>query len=444
VIRNDERRDFVLRTVEERGIRFIRLWFTDVLGFLKSFAIPPEELAEALDEGVGFDGSAIDGFARVQESDMVARPDPSTFQILPWRPGVLGVTRMFCDIVTPEGAPFEGDPRSVLRRAVTHASDLGFSFYVGPEVEFFLFDSATDPAPLDVGSYFDLTPLDVGSDFRRRAITYLEEMGIPVKDSHHEVAASQHEIDLRHTDAMSMADSVMTMRLVVKEVARELGIYASFMPKPIQGAWGSGMHTHMSLFEGERNAFFDATDRYYLSKVARSFIAGVLRHAREITAVTNQWTNSYKRLVPGYEAPVNVCWGVRNSSALIRVPQAKPGKEPACRIEYRAPDPACNPYLTFALILSAGLAGIEGEYDLPPEATDDIWAMTDVERWGMGIESLPESLPEALTEMRRSELVHDVLGEHLFEWFIANKRAEWDEYRTYVTDLELERNLPRL
>jgi glutamine synthetase len=444
VIRNDEQRDFVLRTVEEREIRFIRLWFTDVLGFLKSFAIPPEELAEALDEGVGFDGSAIDGFARVQESDMVARPDPSTFQILPWRPGVPGVARMFCDIVTPEGTSFEGDPRSVLRRAVAHASDLGFSFYVGPEIEFFLFDSSTDPAPLDVGSYFDLTPLDVGSDFRRRAITYLEEMGIPVKDSHHEVAASQHEIDLRHTDAMSMADSVMTMRLVVKEVARELGIYASFMPKPIQGAWGSGMHTHMSLFEGERNAFFDATDRYYLSKVARSFIAGVLRHAREITAVTNQWTNSYKRLVPGYEAPVNVCWGVRNSSALIRVPQAKPGKEPACRIEYRAPDPACNPYLTFALILSAGLAGIEGEYDLPPEATDDIWAMTDVERWGVGIESLPESLPEALAEMRRSELVHDVLGEHLFEWFIANKRAEWDEYRTYVTGLELERNLPRL
>jgi glutamine synthetase len=437
-------RSFVLRTLEERDIRFIRLWFTDVLGFLKSFAIPAEELSEALDEGVGFDGSAIDGFARAQESDMVAHPDPSTFQTLPWRPEHPGVARMFCDIRTPDGEAFQGDPRAVLRRTLRRAADLGFSFYVGPEIEFFLFPNSTTPEPLDMGSYFDLTPLDVGSDFRRRAITYLEQMGIPVKDSHHEVAASQHEVDVRHADALTMADSVVTFRLVVKEVAQELGIYATFMPKPIQGAWGSGMHTHLSLFEGERNAFFDPTDPYYLSKTARSFTAGLLRHAREISAVTNQWVNSYKRLVPGYEAPVYVCWGVRNRSALVRVPLTKPGKESATRIEYRAPDPACNPYLAFALMLAAGLRGIEEEYELPAEATDDIYAMTDEERLDEGIASLPESLPEALGAMKRSGLVREVLGDHLCEWFITNKRAEWNEHRSYVTGLELERNLPRL
>jgi glutamine synthetase len=437
-------RTFVQRTVEERQIRFVRLWFSDVLGFLKSFAVPAEELPEALEEGVGFDGSAIAGFARVQESDMIAHPDPATFQLLPWRPDSPGVARMFCDIRTPEGETFAGDPRAVLRRALERAADLGFSFYAGPEIEFFLFPDASTPEPLDMGSYFDLTPLDVGSDFRRRAITYLEQIGVPVKDSHHEVAASQHEVDLRHTDALTMADSVMTFRLVVKEVAQELGVYATFMPKPIQGAWGSGMHTHLSLFEGERNAFFDPTDPYYLSKTARAFTAGLLRHAREISAVTNQWVNSYKRLVPGFEAPVYVCWGVRNRSALVRVPLTKPGKEQASRVEYRAPDPACNPYLTFALLLSAGLRGIEREYDLPPEATDDIYGMTDVERWGAGIESLPESLPESLAEMQRSEMVREVLGDHLFEWFIANKKAEWNEHRSYVTGLELERNLPRL
>ena len=440
----DDVRTFVLRTVQEREIRFIRLWFTDVLGFLKSFAIPAEELPEALEEGTGFDGSAIDGFARVQEADMVAHPDPSTFQLLPWRPDQPGVARMFCDIRRPDGEDFEGDPRGVLRRAISRASDLGFSFYVGPEIEFFLFPDSSTPEPLDVGSYFDLTPLDVGSDFRRRTITYLEELGVPVKDSHHEVAASQHEVDLRHADALTMADSVMTFRLVVKEVAQELNVYATFMPKPIQGAWGSGMHTHVSLFEGERNAFFDPTDPHYLSKTAQRFMAGLLHHAREISAVTNQWVNSYKRLVPGYEAPVYVCWGVRNRSALVRVPLTKPGKEVACRIEYRAPDPACNPYLAYALMLAAGLRGIEEERDLPPEATDDIYGMTEVERWDAGIPALPESLPEAIAEMQRSELVREVLGEHLFAWFIANKRAEWNEHRSYVTGLELERNLPRL
>ena len=336
---DDDVRTFVIRTAEERGIRFIRLWFTDILGFLKSFAIPAEELPEALSEGVGFDGSAIDGFARVQEADMVAHPDPSTFQILPWRPGMSGVARMFCDIRTPEGTLFEGDPRAVLRRAIARANDMGLSFYVGPEIEYFLFRDSTTPEPLDVGTYFDLTPLDVGSDFRRRVIDYLEQLGVPVKDSHHAIAASQHEVDLRHTDALTMADSVMTFRLAVKEVAQELGVYATFMPKPLQGVDGSSMHTHMSLFEGGRNAFFDPTDRYYLSKTGRSFVAGLLRHAREISAVTNQWVNSYKRLVPGFEAPLYVCWGVSNRSALVRVPLTKPGKEASARIEYRAPTP---------------------------------------------------------------------------------------------------------
>ncbi|MGZ4151859.1 MAG: glutamine synthetase family protein, partial [Actinomycetota bacterium] len=418
----DDVRSFVLRTAEEREIRFIRLWFTDVLGFLKSFAIPVEELDVALEEGVGFDGSAIDGFARVQEADMVAHPDPSTFQILPWRPGMSGVARMFCNIRTPENVLFEGDPRAVLRRALDRATALGFSFYIGTEIEFFLFRNATLPEPLDVGTYFDLTPLDVGSDFRRRVIAYLEHFGVPVKDSHHAIAASQHEVDLRHTDALTMADSVMTFRLAVKEVAQELDVYATFMPKPIQGADGSSMHTHMSLFEGDRNAFFDATDPYYLSKTARSFVAGLLRHAREISAVTNQWVNSYKRLVPGFEAPLYLCWGVRNRSALVRVPLTKPGKEAACRIEYRAPDPACNPYLAFALILSAGLRGVEHEYELPTEAANDIYAMSEAERSDLGIEPLPESLPEAIAEMQRSELVREALGEHLFEWFIANKK----------------------
>ncbi|HXF57156.1 MAG TPA: type I glutamate--ammonia ligase [Actinomycetota bacterium] len=435
---------FVLQAAEEHRIRFVRLWFTDVLGYLKSFAIPAEELPEALAEGVSFDGSSIDGFARVQEADMVARPDPTTFELLPWAPEDRRVARMFCDIYTPDGEPFAGDPRFVLRRALARAADLGFSFYVGPEIEFFLFKDAKTPEPLDEGSYFDLTPLDVGSDFRRRVITYLEALGIPVKDSHHEVAASQHEVDLRHADALTIADSVMTFRLVVKEVAQELGVYATFMPKPIQGAWGSGLHLHLSLFEGERNAFFDPTDEHYLSKTARSFMAGLLRHAREITAVTNQWVNSYKRLVPGFEAPVYVCWGIRNRSALVRVPLTKPGKESACRIEYRAPDPACNPYLAFAVILGAGLRGVENEYPLPLEASDDIYRMTDIERWGAGIEQLPESLPEAIAAMRGSGLVREVLGEHVFDWFLANKVAEWDEYKAYVTAFELQRYLPRL
>ncbi len=342
--------EYVLRTIEERGIRFVRLWFTDVLGFLKSFTITSQELEGAFAEGMGFDGSSIEGFSRIQESDMVALPDPSTFQIIPW-PAEAQVARMFCDIVNPDGTPFDGDPRAVLKRQLKRAADLGFTFYVGPELEYFYFKSADDPSFLDHGGYFDETPLDVATDWRKRTVSYLESMGIPVEYVHHEVAPSQHEIDLRYTDALTMADNVMTYRLTVKEVAQEFGIYATFMPKPVMGVNGSGMHTHQSLFTGDRNAFFEASDEYHLSKTAKSYIAGILRHAPEITLVTNQWVNSYKRLVPGYEAPVYVCWARRNRSALVRVPQYKPGKEEATRIEYRSPDPACNPYLAFASML---------------------------------------------------------------------------------------------
>jgi glutamine synthetase len=447
----DKQQEYVLRTVEERDIRFIRLWFTDVLGFLKSVAITAAELEGAFAEGIGFDGSAIDGFARVQESDMLAVPDAGTFQVLPWRPESQGVARMFCDIVTPEGEPFAADPRHVLRRNLSRASELGFTFYIHPEMEFFLFPSSTELRPLDSGTYFDMTPLDIQQDFRRQAINTLEKMGISVEYSHHEVAPSQHEIDLRYADALQMADNIMTFRLVVKETALARGVYATFMPKPIEGEWGNGMHLHVSLFEGDRNAFHDDADEYHMSKVAKAFTAGVLRHAREITAVTNQWVNSYKRLshglpgpFPSGEAPVYISWGRNNRSALVRVPIYKPRKAASTRIEYRAPDPACNPYLAFSVILAAGLRGIEEGYELPPEAEDNIYEMTAAERAAAGIERLPADLGEALREMERSELVAEALGEHVFSFFLRNKRQEWNAYSNHVTPYELERYLPLL
>jgi glutamine synthetase len=435
--------DYVLRTIEERGIRFVRLWFTDVLGFLKAFTITSQELEGAFAEGMGFDGSSIEGFSRIQESDMVAVPDASTFQIIPWKLEA-PVARMFCDVFNPDGTPFDGDPRGVLKRQLKRASDLGFTFYVGPELEYFYFKSVDDPTFLDQGGYFDETPLDVGTDYRKRTVQYLEAMGIPVEYVHHEVAPSQHEIDLRYTDALTMADNVMTYRLTVKEVAQEFGIYATFMPKPKADVNGSGMHTHQSLFEGDRNAFFDAADEYHLSKIAKAYIAGMLRHAPEITLVTNQWVNSYKRLVPGYEAPVYVCWARRNRSALVRVPMYKPGKEGATRIEYRSPDPACNPYLAFAAMLAAGLAGVEGEYELPPEASNNIYEMTEDERDTAGIASLPEDLIEAIHLAEGSEVLRTALGDHVHEYLIRNKRQEWDSFKAYVSPYELERYLPIL
>ena len=437
----DDQRAFVLQTCKDRDIKFIRLWFTDILGSLKSFAITVEELEKALEEGMGFDGSSIEGFARIDESDMVAMPDPATFQLIPWRPSERGVARMFCDVLLPNGEPFEGDPRYVLKRNLKRATELGYTFYVGPELEFFYFKSSEGTEPLDPGGYFDLTPLDAASDLRRQTVLTLEEMGIGVKYSHHEVAPSQHEIDLRYTDALTMADNAMTYRLVVKEIALANGVYATFMPKPIASENGSGMHTHQSLFEGERNAFFDESAPYHLSAIAKSYIAGLMRHAREFTLVTNQWVNSYKRLVAGYEAPVYVTWARRNRSDLVRIPEYKPGKEMATRIEYRAPDPACNPYLAFAAMLAAGLAGIEHEYPLREPSEGNVFEMTEEERIALDIDLLPSTLDEAIRATEESELMRECLGEHVFESLLKNKRIEWDAYRAHVTDFELERYL---
>jgi glutamine synthetase len=443
----ERQQDYVLRTVEERGIRFIQLWFTDVLGIPKAFSITPAELELALEEGMTFDGSAIDGFSRVQESDVLARPDAKTFQILPWRGDDAPVARVFCDITNLDGSPFEGCPRQVLSRVLERAREKGFSFYAAPEMEYFYFadnDPGHTPVPLDTGSYFELTVADMAGDLRKRTVLTLEDMGIPVEYSQHEDSPSQHEIDLRYTDALTMADTVMTVRLVVKEIAMERGVYATFMPKPLQGVQGSGMHTHFSLFEGDVNAFHDPGDEHNLSKVAKGFIAGLLRHAREITAVTNQWVNSYKRLVVGYEAPVYVSWARNNRSALVRVPVAKRGKAESTRIEYRAPDPAANPYLAFALILAAGLKGIDDGYELPPEAAANLYEYTPEMLLADSIESLPGNLNEAIAEMERSELVAETLGEHVFEWFIRNKRAEWADYKTQVSQFELDRYLRTL
>jgi len=444
----ERQREYVLRTVEERGVRMVRLWFTDVLGQLKSFAISPAELEGAFDEGMRFDGSSIDGFSRIQESDVLAKPDPNSFELLPWADHLGISARMFCDITNLDGSPFSGDPRQVLRRNLDRARERGFSFYAAPEMEFFYFangdPSQGAPEPLDQASYFDLTTADVATDMRQRTIHTLEAMGIPVEYSHHEDAPSQHEIDLRYTDALTMADNVMTFRLVVKEVALEKGVHATFMPKPLTGVQGSGMHTHFSLFEGDTNAFYDPGDDQHLSKVGRSFIAGVLTHAKEITAVTNQWVNSYKRLVIGYEAPVYVSWARNNRSVIVNIPPMKRGKADGARIEYRAPDPACNPYLAFSVILAAGLRGVEQGYDLRPETGVNLYQLTDEERMAEGIELLPQSLSDALDAMEHSELVADALGEHVFEWFIRNKRVEWMEYKAQVSQFELDRYLTRL
>ena len=446
----ERQQDYVLRTVEERGVRFVQMWFTDVLGTPKSFQITPAELENALEEGMTFDGSTIDGFSRVQESDVLAMPDAKTFQLLPYLTDDAPVARVVCNVVNLDGSPFEGDPRQVLRRALERARALGFSFFVAPELEYFYFAdqpgsaAAGAPTPLDRGSYFDLTTNDLGSELRRQTVLTLEDMGIPVEYSQHEDAPSQHEIDLRYTDALTMADTVMTVRMVVKEIAARHQVMATFMPKPLFGVQGSGMHTHMSLFDGDSNAFYDDSDEYNLSPVARSFIAGVLTHAREVTAVTNQWVNSYKRLIVGYEAPVYISWARNNRSALVRVPPTKKGKRDSTRIEYRAPDSAANPYLAFAAILAAGLAGIEKGYELPAEAAANLYELSPAQRLAEGIDALPGSLADAVDVMERSELMAEVLGEHVFEWFVRNKRAEWADYKAEVTAFELRRYLTSL
>ena len=443
----DKQTEFVLRTIEERDIRFVRLWFTDVLGTLKSVAVAPAELEGAFAEGLGFDGSAIEGFARVYESDMLAKPDPATFAVLPWRAESPGVARMFCDILMPDGSPSYADPRYVLKRALSRAADMGFTFYTHPEVEFYLMRNQPGdgaPEPVDSYGYFDNSPQSVGYDFRRQAITMLEAMGISVEFSHHEGGPGQQEIDLRYADALTTADNLMTFRTVVKEVAIEQGVYATFMPKPFRDAPGSGMHTHLSLFEGDRNAFYEAGAPYQLSKIARAFIAGVLTHAPELTAVTNQWVNSYKRLAGGAEAPAMICWGHNNRSALVRVPMYKPSKGNSTRVEFRSLDSACNPYLAFAVLLAAGLKGIEEGYELPPGAEDDVWALTPAERRALGMRPLPSSLNQAIHEMEQSELVAETLGEHVFDFFLRNKQAEWEDYRRQVNQWELDRYLPTL
>ena len=445
----DRQQEFVLRAMEERDIHFIRLWFTDVLGILKSVAIAPAELETAFEEGIGFDGSAIEGFTRVYEADMVAVPDPATFQLLPWHDHHGGTARMFCDILTPGGAPSPADPRYVLKRALQKASDLGFTFYAHPEIEFYLF-KARDGAPIqplepiDSGGYFDHTPRGSVNDFRRIAIEMLESMGISVEYSHHEAGPGQNEIDLRYADALTMADNIMTFRTVVKQAALSHGAYASFMPKPLANQPGSGMHTHFSLFEGDQNAFYQAGAEYEMSRTARSFVAGLLLHAPEICLVTNQFTNSYKRLCGGAEAPNYVCWGHNNRSALIRVPMYKLGKAQTARVEFRGLDSAANPYLAFAAILAAGLKGVEEGYQLPPEAEDDVWALSDDERRALGIKPLPGSLAEAAQVMRQSELAAQTLGEHVFDFVLRNKAQEWSDYRAQVTDYELATFLPLL
>jgi glutamine synthetase len=430
---------------KENDVRFIRLWFTDILGMLKSFAISIDELEGALDEGMGFDGSSIEGFARIDESDMVAKPDPDTFQILPWRPlEHNAVARMFCDILKPGGQPFEGDPRFVLKRNLKKAADLGFTFYVGPELEFFYFKDSKGTETLDSGGYFDMTTLDAATDLRRNTVITLEKMGIGIEYSHHEVAPSQHEIDMRYTDALTMADNVMTYRLVVKQIAMNAGVYASFMPKPVFGINGSGMHVHQSLFKGDRNAFFDAKGKYFLSKLARSYVAGLLKYAPEITAVNNQWINSYKRLVPGYEAPVYLSWAKRNRSDMIRVPEYRPGKEKATRIELRSPDPACNPYLCFSVMLAAGLKGIEDGLEPPDPIEENVYEMTEKQREARGIRTLPANLADAIALTEKSALVKEALGDHVFNAFIENKKIEWNQYRIHVSKYEQDRYLPML
>jgi glutamine synthetase len=436
----------VLKFAHDKGVRFIKLWFTDILGFAKSFTITADELEGALEEGMGFDGSSIQGFARIDESDMIAKPDASTFALLPWRPQDSAiVARMFCDVYEPDGTPYKGDPRYVLKRNLKVAEDMGFSnFYVGPELEYFYFKSDSGTEILDKGGYFDVTTLDEAVDLRRDTVLMLEDVGINVEYSHHEVAPSQHEIDLRYTDAVRMADNTITYRIVVKEVARKHGVYATFMPKPMFGVNGSGMHVHQSLFKGKRNAFYDAKDKYFLSDVAKCYIAGLLKHAREITLITSQWVNSYKRLVPGYEAPVYIAWARRNRSTLVRVPLYKPGKEKATRAEYRSPDPACNPYLAFACMLRAGLEGIKNKYPLPDAIEKDVYEMSNERRKELKIGSLPGSLFEAIEVAGKSKLVKDTLGDHVFEKLIENKKIEWDKFRTHVSNYEVENYLPIL
>ena len=442
--RNSEAVEYVLREARENDVKFIRLWFSDILGNIKGFAITVEELENALTRGMGFDGSAIEGYARADERDLYALPDPTTFSLLPWRPKTNAVAKMFCDIITPDDREFEGDPRAVLKKTLGRASEKGYTYYVSPELEYFYFKDSTSTVGLDDSGYFDQNSADVGTDLRRDTVLTLEELGIPVESSHHESAPSQHEIDLRHTDALTMADSVMTYRLVVKEIAMSKGYHASFMPKPVADINGNGMHTHMSLFKGDENVFYGEEDETHLSNIAKHFCAGLMKHAREITLVTNQWVNSYKRLVPAYEAPTYITWAEVNRSDLIRIPSFKPDRKSSRRIEYRAPDPSCNPYLAFSVMLAAGLEGIDNKYEMPASLTNSVHEMSEEERTSLGIESLPGNLWEAIQVTEESDLVKKTLGDSVFNSFIENKKIEWNRYSSQISAYEVERYLPIL
>ena len=434
----------VIKLAAEKNVKFIRLWFADITGQMKGFTITIDEMKHALEDGMGFDGSSIKGFARIDESDMVAIADPSTFMVLPYRPQDKAVAGMLCDLVNPDRTPYEGDSRYILKKQLAKLKRLGYTYYVGPELEFFIFKDEKSTQTIDEGGYFDITTLDAGNEVRRETILTLEEMGIDVEYSHHEAAPSQHEIDLRYTDGMTMADIVMVYRMVVKEIAQLKGVYASFMPKPIFGVNGSGMHTHQSIFKGDKNLFFDPADKYHLSREAKAYIAGILEHSKEITLVCNQWVNSYKRLVPGYEAPVYICWARRNRSSLVRVPMYQPGKEKSTRIEFRSPDPACNPYLAFACMVAAGMKGINDKYPLREPLERDVYHLSLDETKELKIECLPGSLVEAIEVAESSKLLKDVLEPHVFSNLIMSKRMEWDEYRKQVHDYELKTYLPLL
>jgi glutamine synthetase len=434
----------VIKYAHENNVSIINLWFCDILGKIKSFGIPLVQLEMAFEEGLGFDGSSVEGFARIYESDLLAKPIPETFRVLPWMVDGRRTARVICDVVMPDGSPYPGDPRHLLKAELEKLKKGGYTFNVGPELEYSYFKTSDSTEPLDPAGYFDLIPFDLGSEIRQEAVHALQDMGIAVEAAHHEVAPSQHEIDLKHTDALTMADQVMTYKFLVKETARRRGIYATFMPKPVFGQNGNGMHVHQSLFKNGHNAFFDDKCEYNLSELGRCYLAGILRHSREIVAVTNQWVNSYKRLVPGYEAPVYVAWGQRNRSALIRVPLYKPGKSAATRVEFRCPDPACNPYLAFAVMLAAGLKGVEEKYELPDPVEEDIYLMSREERKSRGIRTLPDSLYSSLEVAQESELVRETLGEHVFSKFVENKYIEWANYRVQVTEYEIEKYMPIL
>ncbi len=441
---NQQNIDYVLRSVEQRDIRFVRLWFVDILGRLKNFAISPEDLEVAFEEGIGFDGSAIEGFATPEEADMLAFPDASTFQILPWRPSHNGVARVFCDVCTPDRKPFAGDPRDALRRMFYKAEKAGYLLNVGAELEYYYFPDEHTPEPLDNVGYFDLSVSDAARDLRRNTVLTLEKMSVPVEYTFHAAGRSQHGISLRHAEALSMSDAITTAKLIIKQQAYESGCHASFMPKPLAGEDGSAMFLHQSLFDHDGNNVFWGEDdeKYHLSDIAKHYMAGILAHAREISAITNPTVNSYKRITTGGDSvPQYATWGLRNRASMVRIPVYKPGKQLSTRIELRSPDPMANPYLVNAVTLAAGLDGIERTLELPPEATAETLKLTDRQMVEAGYTPLPRSLKEALDVFEDSQFMKDALGEHIHSFFLKKKRDEWHKFESTITEWEIKHYL---